>query len=95
MRSRCLGSMFAWILNTKPEKGASAGCTTRSPPSRGCGGGAHCVSASRISCTPKLLIPEPKKTLVWRPARKAPRSNGALALRMRSTSSRSAAISPG
>ena len=29
MRSRCFGSMFAWILNTKPENAGSAGCTTR------------------------------------------------------------------
>src|SRR4029078_12134902 len=38
MRSRCFGSMLAWILNTNPENGASAGCTTRVPASRGCGG---------------------------------------------------------
>ena len=62
MRSRCFGSMFAWILNTKPVNGASAGSTMRVPPSRGCGGGAHSISACRISCTPKLLMPEPKNT---------------------------------
>ena len=45
----------------------------------------------RISCTPKLLMPEPKNTGVCRPARNSPRSNGELALRIRSTSWRSAA----
>jgi hypothetical protein len=54
--------MFAWILNTKPENAGSAGSTIRLPPSRGCGGGAQSISAVRISCTPKLLIPEPKNT---------------------------------
>jgi hypothetical protein len=48
-------------LNTNPENGASAGCTTRDPASRGCGA-APSISACRISCTLKLLIPEPKKT---------------------------------
>jgi hypothetical protein len=62
MRSRCFGSMLAWILKTKPVNGASAGCTMRAPPSRGCGGGAHSTSACRISRTPKLLMPEPKNT---------------------------------
>ena len=90
MRSRWRGSMFAWILNTKPVNGGSAGSTMRVPPSRGCGGGAHSVSADRISCTPKLLMPEPKNTGDCRPARNSARSNGALALRSSSTSWRSA-----
>jgi hypothetical protein len=63
--------MLAWILNTKPVKAASAGSTRRAPPSRGCGGGAQSSSACRISCTPKLLIAEPKKTGDCWPARKA------------------------
>src|SRR5690606_11614114 len=35
MRSRCLGSMFAWILNTKPLKAGSVGSTSRSWVMRG------------------------------------------------------------
>ena len=71
MRSRCFGSMLAWILNTKPENGASAGSTMRAvPASRGCGCGAQSSSACRISCTPKLLIPEPKNTGVCWPGQK-------------------------
>ena len=76
--------MFAWILNTKPEKAASVGCTVRSVPSRDWGGGAHSTSASRISRTPKLLIAEPKNIGVCRPARKRSRSNGWLASRISS-----------
>ena len=87
--------MFAWILNTKPENGDSVGRTVRAVPSRGCGGGAHSTSAFRISCTPKLLMPEPKNTGDCRPARNSARSNGELALRISSTSWRSAGISPG
>ncbi len=68
--------MFAWILNTKPENAGSAGCTIRSPPSRGCGGGAQSINAVRISRTPKLLMPEPKKTGVCRPCRNSSMSNG-------------------
>ena len=40
----------------------SVGATTLLLPSRGCGGGAHSTSACSISCTPKLLMAEPKKT---------------------------------
>ena len=72
--------MFAWILNTKPENAGSIGATTRTLPSRGCGGGAQSISACRISCTPKLLMPEPKKTGDCRPAWNSARSNGWLAL---------------
>src|SRR6266436_3346080 len=34
-RSRCAGSMFAWILNTKPASAGSAGSTVRSRAPRG------------------------------------------------------------
>ena len=79
MRSRWRGSMFAWILNTKPVNGVFRGLHLRvRASSRGCGGGAQSTSACRISCTPKLLIAEPKNTGVWRPARNASSSNGAL-----------------
>ena len=30
MRSRCWGSMFAWILNTKPENASAVGATSPS-----------------------------------------------------------------
>ena len=36
MRSRCRGSMFAWILKTNPEKPGSVGCDH--PPARPCAG---------------------------------------------------------
>ncbi len=47
MRSRCLGSMLAWILNTKPENFGSSGCHRRaSRPARGSGGGDSSTTAS-------------------------------------------------
>ncbi|MNN44359.1 hypothetical protein D3C81_1586460 [compost metagenome] len=60
MRSRWRGSMFAWILNTKPVNLASSGTTTRLSVWRASGGGDSSHSASSIDCTPKLLIAEPK-----------------------------------
>ena len=81
MRSRWRGSMFAWILNTKPVKAGSVGSTLRDVASRGCGGGAHSTSACSTSRTPKLLMPEPKNTGLCLPARNASSENGALALR--------------
>ena len=69
MRSRCAGSMLAWILKTKPASGVSAGCTVRSRAARGKGPGACAVKAASSSSTPKLLIAEPKNTGVCRPAR--------------------------
>ncbi len=95
MRSRWRGSMLAWILNTKPENGASTGATAREPASRGCGAGAHLTSACRISCTPKLLMPEPKNTGVCVPARNLSSSNGWLAPRSSSMSCTRVAASCG
>jgi len=46
MRSRCLGSMFAWILNTKPENFSSTGSITRSWAARDSGIGAQSTMAS-------------------------------------------------
>jgi hypothetical protein len=51
------------------------GTTTRWIASFGPGGGASSISASSVSRTPKLLMAEPKKTGVWRPARNSSRSN--------------------
>ena len=87
--------MFAWILNTKPVNGGFGRLRRcASPPSRGCGGGAHSISACRISCTPKLLMPEPKNTGDLPPGEELRRGRTArLALRSSSTSWRSAGIS--
>ncbi|MDR6355338.1 hypothetical protein Q3H58_002009 [Pseudomonas psychrotolerans] len=54
MRSRCLGSMFAWILNTKPENFSSTGSTVRSWAARDSGRGAQSTTASSTWSTPKL-----------------------------------------
>ena len=61
--------MFAWILNTKPLNVSSSGLTRRLTASRGPGGGACATKRSSNSCTPKLLIAEPKNTGVCLPAR--------------------------
>ena len=66
-RSRCLGFMFAWILNTKPLKSARSGSIGEpSSASRTCGHGAYCTSASRNDSSPKLVSALPKNTGVWR-----------------------------
>eukprot|EP00952_Eustigmatos_sp_NYUAD-ZCMA_P003104 13520-Eustigmatos_ZCMA.PRE.1 len=62
MRSRCAGSMLAWILNTTPVKAGSSGLTQRCSACRGPGGGARSTKASSTSRTPKLLMAEPKNT---------------------------------
>ncbi len=69
MRSRCCGSMFAWILNTNPENFSSYGSIVRVVASRGCGGGACSTNSSSSSRTPKLLMAEPKNTGVSSPRR--------------------------
>ncbi len=55
MRSRWLGSMLAWTLNTKPETLGSVGSMARGSAGCGCGGGAQAAIASSSSFTPKLL----------------------------------------
>jgi hypothetical protein len=82
-------------LNTNPVKPGSTGSTARAPASRGCGGGAQSTSARRISRTPKLLMPEPKNTGVWRPARNVSSSKPEPAPRTSSISSRIGPISCG
>ncbi len=62
MRSRWFGSMFAWILNTKPVIFGSVGATARVSASWPRGGGATSASPSIRSRTPKLRKAEPKKT---------------------------------
>ena len=70
IRSRCPGSMFAWILNTKPvsvvlERRRRCARSSRAAAARG----ASSTNADSSSVTPKLLIAEPKNTGVCRPAR--------------------------
>src|SRR5690606_39820483 len=55
MRSRWLGSMFAWILNTTPVIRGSVAATMRLSALRLAGGGAWATSASSRSRTPKFL----------------------------------------
>ena len=69
MRTRCFRSIFAWILNTKPDNGFSVGTTSRETVSRACGAGAHSTNESSSGRMPKLLTAEPKKTGVTSPAR--------------------------
>ena len=95
MRSRWAGSMFAWILKTKPVNGCSDGATERTVASRSRGAGAQSTSAERISRTPKLLIAEPKNTGVCTPERNSSRLNGFDAPCTSSTSMRSWSISSG
>ncbi|MNZ30687.1 hypothetical protein D3C78_479650 [compost metagenome] len=75
MRSRCFGSMFAWILNTKPENFSSVGSTTRSWVARDSGFGAQSTMQSSTWSTPKLPSAVPKNTGVISPLRKASLSN--------------------
>jgi hypothetical protein len=44
------------------KRGLGGTDDARAEPSRGCGGGAQSINAWRISCTPKLLMAEPKNT---------------------------------
>ena len=69
MRSRCLGSMFAWILKMNPVNLDSSGATSRLDVSRGLGLGAMSMKVSSISCTPKLFTALPKKTGASLPSR--------------------------
>ena len=61
-RSRCFGSILAWILNTKPDILASFGLTNLVSESFGLGDGAIAIKQSKSSLTPKLFNAEPKKT---------------------------------
>ena len=87
MRSRCFGSMFAWILKMKPENASSLGSINSPPTSRPCGGGAWCRKPLRISSTPKLFIALPKNTGVVFPLRISALSNAAPAISSISSSS--------
>ncbi len=69
MRSRCCGSMFAWILNTKPVSLSSLGVDLALLVSRGSGAGACFAKCASSSSTPKLEIAEPKNTGVCLPSR--------------------------
>ena len=67
-RSRCLGSMLAWSLNTKPLKPSRSGSTRPSLLDRAMGRCAISRKASRKGRTPKLVMAEPKNTGVSSPA---------------------------
>ena len=60
IRSRCRGSMFAWILNTKPVKPGDVGVMGPMVESRGRGGGARERKSRRNGSTPKLVSALPK-----------------------------------
>src|SRR3546814_17891781 len=66
--------MLACTLNTTPVNLGSCGSTRRSRAWRGPGGGACSTMESSTSCTPQLLMAEPKNTGVRLPARKVPRT---------------------
>ena len=68
MRSRCRGSMLAWILKTKPENAAVVRRRPARPRLRRGAAGRECSrKPSSSSCTPKLLTALPKKTGVSLP----------------------------
>ena len=56
MRSRWLGSMLAWTLNTKPETLGSVGSIGRGSAGCGRGGGAQAASASRSSLHAEIVV---------------------------------------
>src|ERR1051325_4090728 len=64
-RSRCFGSMFAWILKMNPENPGCSGEISTPAITRGLGGGECFRNPSSRSCTPKLLTALPKKTGVF------------------------------
>ncbi len=73
IRSRWFGSMFAWILKTKPEtSGLSDSITVGAPLTSafcGRGGGANSASAESNSAMPKWRRAEPKMIGVMWPSR--------------------------
>ena len=87
--SRCFGSIFAWILKTKPAIFCSSGFTKRVSDSFGLGAGAISTKQSSNSLTPKLFKAEPKKTGCKFPARYCSLSNGGYTSEINSNSSRS------
>ncbi len=68
-RSRWAGSMLAWTLNTRPEKGASTARWSPSTDARGSGAGASSHIASSSRRTPKFGSAAPNSTGDDSPAR--------------------------
>ena len=68
MRSRCRGSMFAWILNTKPVNSVRVGSIGPMLDSRAVGDGASLRKSWRKASTPKLVSALPKCTGVMLPS---------------------------
>ena len=95
MRSRCAGSMFAWILKTKPLKRPAVGGCGPLSVLRGAGAGARSRKASRNGRTPKLVIAEPKNIGVICPRSLFSRLKASPPTSRSSTSSRSWASSAG
>ncbi len=60
IRSRWLGSMFAWTLKMKPVTSSRVGGICSSPAGCGRGGGAYFAIASISSVTPKFFRADPK-----------------------------------
>ncbi len=87
MRSRCFGSMFAWILKMKPENAGFSGAISMPPMMRDFGAGACFRKPSSNSCTPKLLMALPKNTGVLLPASTAASSKTSPAVSSISSSS--------
>ena len=90
IRSWWLGSIFAWILNTKAEKSSLVGWTISSTAWRGAGDGASSKNFSKNGFTPKLVMAEPKNIGVNSPARTLSKSNGSPATSNNSISSSNA-----
>ena len=87
MRSRCCGSIFAWILNTKPLNASLSGPTDPMSVSRGWGFGDISTKQSNNCLIPKPRKAEPKNTGVWSPAKYASRLKSLPAPAINSTSS--------
>src|SRR5215468_10421619 len=72
MRSRWFGSMFAWILKTKPVMAVSSGATTRPSAWRGCGQRvdqvAHAEVAQRAAKQDRRQVPLAERREIERPA---------------------------
>ena len=88
-RSRCLGSMLACTLKTKPVTSLSSGEICRSAAVCGCGWGPYSPMPVISSLTPKLLMAEPNQIGVMCPSRNDLRSKAGSNSRAISTSSRS------
>ena len=86
-RSRCLGSIFACILKTNPEKSCDCGIKVPSVVFFSAGAGAIAMKSSRKLLTPKSFTALPKKTGVSSPLRIRSKSKGSPAALSKDSSS--------